>query len=187
VDEHEFSQWGPEQEAYLAEQQAIDEALEAIKVQKSTLKEARWCQRQIKLGRNFYPPRPYKGGKGDGRPSKGDIKCFRCGGPHYQDKCPQKFKEKSAQIADEESAEIAFAASEFAGQADYMEPNTNKLEKFQYGIIDSGATAPLGSVDALEELMIANIHACGDSKMQVNTSKRPTFKSEHYQPFHWCW
>ena len=99
MDEHEFSQWGPEQqEAYLAEQQAIDEVLEAIKVQKSTLKEARWRQRQIKLGRNFYPPRPYKGGKGDGRPSKGDIKCFRCGGPHYQDKCPQKFKEKSAQI-----------------------------------------------------------------------------------------
>ena len=77
---------------------------------------------------------------------------------------------------DEESAEIAFAASEFAGEADYMEPNTNKLSKFQYGITDSGATASLGSVDALEELMIANIHACGDSKMQVNTSKRPTFK-----------
>ena len=131
MDEHEFSQWGPEQEVYLAEQQAIDEALEAIKVQKSTLKEARWCQRQIKLGRNFYPPRPYKGGKGDGRPSKGDIKCLRCGGPRYQDKCPQKFKEKSAQIADEESAEIAFAASESAGQADCMEPNANKLEKFQ--------------------------------------------------------
>ena len=178
VDEHEFSQWDTEQQdAYLAEQQTIDEALEAIKFQKSTLKEARWRQRQIKLGRNFYPPKPYKGGKGDGRPSKGDIKCFRCGGPHYQDKCPQRFKEKSAQIADEESAEIAFTASEFAGQADYMEPNTNNnLEKFQYGIIDSGATASLGSVDALEELMIANIHACGDSKMQVNTSKRPTFK-----------
>ena len=57
-----------------------------------------------------------------------------------------------------------------------MEPNTNKLSKFQYGITDSGATASLGSVDALEELMIANIHACGDSKMQVNTSERPTFK-----------
>ena len=182
VDAADFSQWDQAaQDAFLAEQDVIDEALEAIKIQKSTLKEARWRQRQIKLGRNFYPPKPYKGGgkgssKGGGRPPKGDIQCFRCGGPHYQDQCPKPPKDKSAQVANEEEAEIAFSAWEFAGQANTDEPNGDAEEKFKYGIIDSGATASLGSVDALEDLMIANIQNYGDSKMHVNTAKKPTFR-----------
>ena len=53
VDEHEFSQWGPEQqEAYL------------FKLQKPTLKDSRWRQRQIKLGRNSYPPKTVQGWQG---------------------------------------------------------------------------------------------------------------------------
>lgn len=120
VDEHEFSQWDPEQqEAYLAEQQTIDETLEAIKLQKSTLKEALWRQRQIKFGRNFYPhSRTRVAREMVGRPgetssaSDADLTI-----KYYQDKCSLKLREKSAQVADE-SAEIAFSACEFAGQAD---------------------------------------------------------------------
>ena len=44
-----------EKEAFLVEQERIEEAYAAIQQQKATLKEARWKQRQIRLGRNFFP------------------------------------------------------------------------------------------------------------------------------------
>ena len=47
-----------EERAYLAEQEKIDDALMVIQAQKTTLKEAQWNQRQMKLGRNFFPRRP---------------------------------------------------------------------------------------------------------------------------------
>ena len=40
-------------EAYWSEQDKIEEAMAAIKVQKATLREARWKQKQMKLGRSF--------------------------------------------------------------------------------------------------------------------------------------
>ena len=49
-----------EQEAYWSEQKVAEEALEAIKAQKATLREARWKQRQLRLGRNFFPPKPFQ-------------------------------------------------------------------------------------------------------------------------------
>ena len=84
-----------DQEAYVAEQSRIDYALAAIQNQKATLKEARWKQRQIKLGRNFYPPKPFQsrssGSSGQGAGSgKGGTQCFRCGGPHGISKCPRR-------------------------------------------------------------------------------------------------
>ena len=43
--------------AYLAEQERAEEEMMVIKAQKATLKEARWKQKQLKLGRQFYPPK----------------------------------------------------------------------------------------------------------------------------------
>ena len=44
------------------------------------------------------------------------------------------------------------------------------------GIIDSGATASLGSIDALENVMKHNIEAEGDAMIGVDLERRPVFK-----------
>ena len=95
------------QAAYHAEQERVEAALEAIRVQKATLKEARWNQKQLKLNRNSFPSKPYQKGH-----SKRPVKCFKCGGPHNQDHCPHKGQ--SAKVA-EESAGIGFEAYEIEG------------------------------------------------------------------------
>ena len=102
-----------EQEAYMSEQAKIDDALAAIRTQKTTLKEARWKQKQLKLGRGYYPPKPFqKGSSSSGfkKPS-GSVGCFKCGGAHMARDCPNKRPDGDAKMA-EESAEIAFGAME---------------------------------------------------------------------------
>ena len=170
-------------EAFWSEQDIIDEAMAAIKVQKATLREARWKQKQMKLGRSFYPPREMP------RPSsssmgKGGIKCFHCGGPHKVADCPKKGKAQSAQAADE-AAEVAFLTEE-ALHASVLEKSDTCLVSASsvkgsiveqcYGIIDSGATASLGSVEAMEAVMEKNIKELGNSKVDIDLGKKPTFK-----------
>ena len=84
-----------EQEAYHAEQEKIDDALAAIQTHKATLREARWKQKQIKLGRNFYPPKPFprsspSAGNNGPASGRGPLQCFRCGGPHKIADCPRR-------------------------------------------------------------------------------------------------
>ena len=171
------------QEAYACEQEKIDHALEAIKIHKATLKEARWNQKQMRLGRNYYPPKPFSKGAGKGSRQKGQIQCFRCGGPHMQAQCPHRKSE--AKVA-EEAAEIVFVATEctppaalgaqFAGAAVEAAQVASSVMHQCMGIIDSGATASLGSIDAMEALALQNIEQGGDSKIQLDLNKRPTFK-----------
>ena len=44
------------------------------------------------------------------------------------------------------------------------------------GVIDSGATASLGSVDAMEHIMKHNLSEKGTSRMEVDFDKKPVFK-----------
>ena len=76
-----------EKEAYLVEQEGIEEAYAAIQQQKATLKEARWKQRQIRLGRSFFPPKPYVKSSSSTTSSASSarpppLQCVRCKGPH---------------------------------------------------------------------------------------------------------
>ena len=173
-----------EREAFLAEQERAEAALAAIQTQKTTLKEARWKQKQLRMGRGFYPPKPYqretnKGNFGDKK--KGG--CFRCGGDHLIRDCPQK--PKQAQVASEEAAEIAFVVSQVTDKSEeqcytgdpVQEAHTGErvLESCM-GIIDSGATASLGSAEALEMVMQDILRAHGDSLMSIDTSRKPTFR-----------
>ena len=145
-EEDAFYSEDPEiQEAYACEQEKIDHALEAIKIHKATLKEARWNQKQMRLGRNYYPPKPFSKGDGKGNRQKGQIQCFRCGGPHMQAQCPHRKSE--AKIA-EEAAKIAFMATEstppatvgaqFAGAAVEAAQVASSVMHQCMGIIDSG-------------------------------------------------
>lgn len=47
-------------EAYFHEEDKAQEALAAIRQQKTTLREAHWKQKQLKLGRGYFPPKPYQ-------------------------------------------------------------------------------------------------------------------------------
>ena len=157
------------EEVYWADQAIVDSALAAIQEQKRTLKEARWRQSQMRLGRKFYPVSKGKG-YAKGNENKPASKCLKCGGPHSTDNCP--VKRPSAQIA-EEHAEVAFSAgilpcekSDTSGTGDCLElsfaatsggldlPQTIKAGK---GVIDCGATEALGSVSALESIMALNV------------------------------
>ena len=170
-------------EAYMAEQTKIDEAMAAIQTRKTTLKEARWKQKQLKLGRGFFPPKPYQrpGQAGqDSRNSQGK-RCFRCNGPHLVADCPQK--NQQAKVVQEESAEIAFAAGEvrveeagFLGEECYEAMGTEKALEQCMGIIDSAATSSLGSAEALERIMEENLQHHGETKMDIDVSRRPIFR-----------
>ena len=100
-----------DQQAYMLEQSRVDEALAAIQTQKTTLKEARWKQKQLKLGRGYFPPKPYQRPGPSGGSTKKPVGegCFKCGGPHLARDCPKKM-EKEARVS-EEAAEIAFGVT----------------------------------------------------------------------------
>eukprot|EP00435_Cladocopium_sp_Y103_P015270 s2436_g3.t1 len=166
-------------EAYVAEQDKIQAALAAIRAQKATLQEARWKQKQIKLGRKFFPEKPYeKTHKTFEKGARGDVKCFRCGGPHFKDKCPLN-QAKQANVT-EEAAEIVFGAEKveqvYECQNDSQGQVVSDVMSQCMGIIDSGATASLGSIDALEHVQKYNLAQCGDSKMTVDLERKPIFK-----------
>ena len=181
-----------DQEAFWSEQQRAEEAMEVIRAQKATLKEARWKQKQIKLGRNFFPPKPYGKSRGKGSSGKEDGKYFKCGGPHFQRDCPQN---QEARVADE-AAEIVFTATEVTSEVDHEVHSAKEEARFgscgkgeiplgEYGIIDSGATASLGSVDAMEAWREANVASCGQSRMSIDPSVRPVFKFGNGQRKTW--
>lgn len=173
------------EEAFWAEQSAIDVALTAIQEQKRTLKEARWRQNQVKMGRKFFP---LSKGKGSGKSKDGKGgQCLKCGGPYSTDNCP--VRRPAAQIA-EEQAEVAFSAGEVNhdNQDKNMLPaecvwtahthGSDLLRTIQEGkgVIDRGATATLGSVSAVESLMALNQARCGDDRVSVDPEIRPVFR-----------
>ena len=171
-----------EKEAFLVEQERIEEAYAAIQQQKATLKEARWKQRQIRLGRNFFPPKPYVKGSSSTTSSASSartpLQCFKCKGPHKLADCPLRGKE--ARIA-EEAAEIAFVTypENVEAYAGWTEEESHVVHP-QFppcmGVIDSGATASLGSAEALEKIMAQNLLTCGSSHMTIDTDHKPVFK-----------
>ena len=82
----------------------------------------------------------------------------------------------------EEDAEIAFGAceiGEFTGSAcengDIAYPAEEVMSQCM-GIIDSGATSSLGSIDAMEAVVQQNLEKGGDTKVEVDLSHRPVFR-----------
>ena len=164
-------------EAYMLEQERVEDALAVINAQKATLREARWRQKEIKLGRQFYP----KGGKGGssskGGSGKGTIQCFRCGGNHRVAECPQREKNQQANFA--EATEFAFSADdveEVAFHAPEQGHDNYNLVEHTMGVIDCGATSSLGSIEALEAVAEKNLRDLGDSKILVDTQRKPVFR-----------
>ena len=114
--------------------------LAAIQTQTTTLKEARW--KQLRMGRGFYPPKPYqretnKGNFGDKK--KGG--CFSCGGDHLIGDCPQK--PKQAQVANEEVSPRSLLVSQVPDESEEQcytgdRGSGERVLESCMGIIDSG-------------------------------------------------
>ena len=172
-------------ECYMADQALIESALEVIQEKKRTLKEARWRQQQVRMGRNFYPtgkgksswPRSStfhqgpKGGKGDST-----IKCVRCGGPHQTVNCPVP-KKQHAQVSEE--TEVAFGSEllqNSPAEAVHVSAEVGNNIMQCKGVIDCGATATLGSIAAVEALMHNNMTKHGEDRVTIDPHNTPVFK-----------
>ena len=170
-------------EAFMADQEVIEQALEVINNQRRTLKEARWRQQQVKSGRKFFPPRDYAGQQRRGSPSfgkgknEGNQKCYRCGGPHSTYNCPAP-KRQQAQVS--EQAEVAFGAERCdaipQAEEQVLTVTVSDAIRMGKGVIDSGATATLGSVSALEALGENNRQKFGSDRISIDTETAPVFK-----------
>ena len=175
-----------EQEAYWLEQEKIEEAMTAIRTQKATLREARWKQKQLKLGRGYFPPKPFAKASGKGQTAKPggsqEGPCFKCGGSHKIANCPRWNQQQAKAATEEEAAEIAFYAACEKGTEQILMGqheeafNIETIVDSCMGIVDSGATASLASIDALEAVRKANYETHGNAKMTVDPSRRPTFR-----------
>lgn len=172
-------------DAYMADQEIVEEALEVIREKKRTLKEARWRQSQVRMGRKFYPVPKDRSSGHHGHPSSSmyrsrqdqQTKCLRCGGPHRTDNCPQPRKQQ-ANITEE--AEIAFGAEQMAlaTQASEAGLAANMVDNIKAGkgVLDCGATATLGSVQALEAVMTQNLQKFGSDRIDIDPQTTPTFR-----------
>ena len=101
--------------------------------------------------------------------------------------CPQR---QAANVASMEAAQVTFVAVEQDPGQEWnlqaMDGGSNESQELALitqdviqgcmGVIDSGATASLGSAQALEEIMKVNYDACGDGMMTVDPQNRPTFR-----------
>ena len=188
-----------DQEAYMTEQDKVETALAAIQAQKATLREARWKQKQMKLGRGFFPPKPFqRAGQDAGgqRSSSGQKLCFRCGGPHLiaiVQSPPSRHELLKRQLRLPLGLAMEKEESSLFGQQEEGLAADETVHRC-YGVIDSGATSSLASVDALEQVMKANVAMHGATMMEVDTSRRPTFrfgngfgKTVNSHPGSWSW
>ena len=85
-------------------------------------------------------------------------------------------------MAHEEAAEIAFMAgiSEFEEAGLFGQEHTaltlESVVDSCMGVIDSGATASLASIDALEKVRTANLQNHGEALMEVDVNKKPVYR-----------
>lgn len=176
VEPDDFNMWEPDdREAFIAAQVEIEDAMAAVEAQKRTLKEARKKQHDVKMRRKFF--RPHSGGSNN-------VKCFKCGGPHYTNKCPDR-SDSRLPVKKIEDSHFSWWAAGTNDESDIPIDNQEAdaymvirhADAIQAGkaIIDGGATATLGSVGAMEVLAQRNREVHGDDKMTIDREQRPLF------------
>lgn len=102
---------------------------------------------------------------------------------HRIAQCPLKTGRKEAQVAFEETAHIAFFHEEchgtqesLCGQESLLGETATSVLSSCMGVIDSGATSSLGSVEALERVMDENSRIGEPSQMEIDVNQRPVFR-----------
>ena len=183
-----------ELEIMSAEQEKMEEGFALIQEGRRTLKEARQRQHAVKMSRQFYPvpasgsggallPRrdPFKPRPGDG---KGGIKCLRCGGPHKVAVCPERNKgevpqpKAQAHVAEEAATFTFYVAEDEALGAVEQDSYLTTSDVVEQGkaVIDCGATRTVGSIYALEKIMVENVRKHGRTSLQdIDFNEKPVF------------
>ncbi|CAE7185626.1 unnamed protein product [Symbiodinium microadriaticum] len=167
--------------AWSAAQTEVDEAMAAIQHGRRTLRDARARQHSVKMSRQYF--RGPSGSSSSSTPSTSrprespGIICLKCGRPgHKAVDCPQQPK---ANMAEEQSAAFTFYAEPMQDdpcEALSASPSTSDAVQQGKAVIDSGATRSIGSVQALERIMMLNYQRCGEARVSdVNHDDRPVF------------
>ena len=96
---------------------------------------------------------------------------------------PMKTGQKEAQVAFEETAHIAFFSEEcnrahanLCGEESLLGETSNTVLNSCMGVIDSGATSSLGSVEALEKVLDENRRLSCQNVVDIDVSQRPVFR-----------
>ena len=196
-EENESAFWGDPEDVWGEDPEAA-EALAAAIQAKRTLKDAHQFLKEKRLGRRFFSPSSSPSGKGTGkggsgghfRPtgkasgSKGQSKggkgkvgpCFRCGAEgHRARDCPDKSDTRlvgSAAVADNQGASqdgytVLFISGEVYSAASDM---------MHLQVIDSGATATLGSCEAVDVFWGRLQERCPTARVLFSPETKPTFR-----------
>ena len=181
-----------EEHAYQALEDDAQEAFAALQEARRTLRDAREKQSQMRRNRSFFPPS--KGyGKGSGKQRNYDrppIRCFKCGGPHRRQDCPElNEKSTSEQVSfvfsateDASKNDGGAAESEWPGEAAlaaHVEVSMLALhDAIQQGkaVIDGGATSSLGSEEAMQAIADLNWRNKGSDGIEILSHETPSFR-----------
>ena len=153
-------------------------ALALIDQGRRTLKDARSRQKFVKLSRQYYGQKSFKGsGKGsmhvkNEQGNNHTPKCLSCGGNHKTSECPRKPQAQAAEV--QEHAPFICMTDQVLNTED-MDQNlatTHQAMTEGKAVIDGGATRNLGSVTALETLMNINAKEHGDDGV-ADHGRRP--------------
>ena len=170
-----------ERAEYVHLSKEVESAHQAIQHHRRTLKEAREKQTFMRKSRQFYPARSssssrWKGGQ--------DSKCFRCGGAHSTSACPQKeqsgAKTNSANVGQEvhftfmTTEATALTANSDANELHAM--SLHELVQSGKAIIDGGATASVGSADALDQIRLLNQQQGSSRDLNLKFDGCPSFR-----------
>jgi hypothetical protein len=157
----------------------IESAHQAIQHHRRTLKEARERQTFMRKSRQFYPARRETNVKWK---SDHEPKCFRCGGNHTTANCPQKDKNSKPASANV-GQEVHFT---FVTEPEAMEnkPEVPTQDAFSLhslvnagkAIIDGGATASVGSADALDQVQRINKELGKKRDVTLDFNSSPSFR-----------
>ncbi|CAE7201192.1 RE2 [Symbiodinium sp. CCMP2592] len=187
------------QEALEAAEVEAQSAMAAITAGKRTLKEARYRQHQVKLGRQYYRGGPRGNGgsagssshRGGGGATNNDanMTCLKCGKLGHRAANCKDPPNKALQVDESKNEEAPFVcyseveaigyANVEANQSAFMgTPTMTTAEAVREGhaILDGGATRTLASVYAIECLMKQNAALHGDARVSsVDLENTPTF------------
>lgn len=171
-----------EKKEYVHLAREAEYAHQAIQHHRKTLREAREKQSMMRKSRHFYPVKKESVTRWK---SDKEVKCFRCGGAHLSADCPQKDKSNHRSATAHLGQEVHFTfvtepeATVFSTATvpeDGHALSLHTLVEAGKAIIDGGATASVGSIDALDKVQALN-HAQGQPReMSVSFGQCPSFR-----------
>ena len=174
-------------EGFAILENAEQEAQQAM----ATLREARQKQHQVKMSRQYFRT-SFRGSNFQNRSNQGHVRreskqprgsevCLACGGPHQTSRCPKRASGQASSAEGQESAPFVSTPFTCLAESEALVASKEKLTTLQamergMAVIDGGATSTLGSVRALEQVMMLNQNAKGKHGVEsVDLADQPVF------------